>query len=104
MKELSSATGRDEHFTKLYQQVNRVEGRMRQGGGNLKDRISRQWAERKGLVHKLDRKLTKAEKKMVDRAQRRLEKKMESEYWNSDDSEMGSEDEKPGKVDRGEKV
>lgn len=41
---------------------------------------------------------------MVDRAQRRLEKKMESEYWNSDDSEMGSEDEKPRKVDRGEKV
>lgn len=34
MKELSSAAGRDEHFTKLYQQVNRVEGRMRQGGGN----------------------------------------------------------------------
>lgn len=77
---------------------------MRQEGGDLKDRINQQWAARKGLVHKLDRKLTKAEKKILDRAQTRLEKKMESEHWNSDDSEMESEDEKPRMGDRGETV
>lgn len=103
-KELSSAARRDEHFTKLFQQMSRAEGRMRQEGGDLKDRINHQWAARKGLVHKLDRKLTKAEKKILDRAQTRLEKKMESEHWNSDDSEMESEDEKPRMGDRGETV
>lgn len=102
MKELSSASGRDEHFTKLSRQMSRAGGRLRQEGEDLKERINRQWAERKSLVHELNRTPTKAEKRMVDRSQSRLEKKMKSEHWNSDDS--GSEDEKPRKRDTGGKI
>lgn len=51
MKELSSAPGRDKHFTKLSRQMSRAGGRLRQEGEDLKERINRQWAERKGLVH-----------------------------------------------------
>ncbi|KAE8539719.1 hypothetical protein D1P53_003655 [Cryptococcus gattii VGV] len=102
MKELSSAAGRDEHFTKLSQQMSRAGGRLREEGEDLKERINRQWAERKGLVHELNKKLTKAEKRMVDRAQSRLEKKMQSEHWNSDDSD--NEDEKPRTRDTGGKI
>lgn len=51
MKELSSAPGRDEHFTKLSRQMSRAGGRLRQEGEDLKERINRQWAERKSLVH-----------------------------------------------------
>lgn len=102
MEELSSAAGRDEHFTKLSQEMSRAGGRLREEGEDLKERINRQWAERKGLVHELNRKLTKAEKRMVDRAQSRLEKKIQSEHWNSDDSD--NEDEKPRKRDTGGKI
>ncbi|ODN97410.1 hypothetical protein L198_03974 [Cryptococcus wingfieldii CBS 7118] len=97
MKEMSSAAARDEHFRKLMERVSAAKGRMAVEGEEIKARINREWAERKEMGHLLDKKLTRAEMRLLAKAEKRLANKMDKEGWASDttaaDSE--SEDEKP---------